>query len=186
MDKAGMPPLDPAAGQSPADANSGNQMNSRLRTGLILIGLQLAAAIVTLIIRIIKTTHESSGLAGASLGIAAVITVIDLIWMIFLLDQKRKLVNGFSNVTEKINSAQSISGQSTTKTAVLTLTRVQAIVAWLIYHTAAIPFLLLVERVNEISLLSFALVHGALLVMGLIPILTMIWLDRFLSNAIRR
>jgi hypothetical protein len=156
--------------QKEKDQSPDQQKAGARRIGVILLTLQLAAASVTLILRAIKITQTTNGnpegIVIVSFGFATLIAVVDLIWLIFYLRVNHPIPQHAA--TRRMISQ--------------TLSRIQAIAAWLIYHTAALPFVFLVDRAREISVQTYLLIQLALLIMGLIPILSMILVDQFLNR----
>lgn len=58
------------------------------------------------------------------------------------------------------------------------LARFQAVLAWLIYHTAFFPLTILAGRFTGPGQLAFALGQAALLVMGALPLAVIVWLEK--------
>jgi bacteriorhodopsin len=180
-------------GQYPDRQTTGSR-----RAALILLAMMLSGATVTLILRAIKMTQIAHGANATntmvSLGFAVLIAAVDLIWLIYY-----RRVNPFAQQYtagsdnqpikhETIAQANSEKSQVHPKAGskTKTLSRIHAIVAWLIYHTAALPFIFLADRARGISVHTYLLVQLALLIMGLIPIVSMIWLDQFMNQKLNR
>lgn len=141
----------------PTEGQANNRKMTRHRQiGTILLVLQLILAAASLLVRTLASLNLIAGIipagrtiSGVSMAFALALTVTDLIWLIFYL--RCKLPK--------------------------TLARIHVIVAWLIYHTATLPFILLADRAEKIGVKSYSMILAALLVMGMIPILTIAWID---------
>ena len=133
-------------------------MNRTIRG--LLLGLMTLSVAGAAVFRGIITQNTMSGQAVITIVFALVILLLDSAWLVYLLRQSRA---AFTNQT---------------------LLRIQPLIAWLIYHTAAVPLFLLTERFQKLSATSWLLVQLALLFMGLLPVASMIWLDHYLKKKI--
>ncbi len=129
------------------------------RWGLALISLQTLAAIAVLAV-ILAGQLQFLGLFAITIVFNSVIMVLDLIWLMIFWHLRK------------------LSEQT------LTLLRIQPVIAWLIYHSAALPLFLLTDRFAKIPAGSWLMIQIALLVMGMIPVVSMLWLDRYLKRRI--
>lgn len=132
---------------------------SRTLRGLLL-GLMTLSVAGAAVFRGIFTQNTMSGQAVITIVFALVILLLDSAWLVYFLRQSRA---AFTNQT---------------------LLRIQPLIAWLIYHTAAVPLFLLTERFQKLSAISWLLVQLALLFMGLLPVASMVWLDHYLKKKI--
>ncbi|MDD2533599.1 MAG: hypothetical protein PHC86_02730 [Eubacteriales bacterium] len=123
---------------------------------LILLFIQFVATLVTLVVEGLQTNSLFSIRAWLGISITVTLLVIDLSWFMYA------WLNRVNNVQK------------------MALLRVQPAVAWLIYHSAVLPIILLTDRLTNLQTASLIGVHVALLVMGLLPIGLMFWLDRYL------
>ncbi len=55
--------------------------------------------------------------------------------------------------------------------------RIQAVICWLIYHTAWIPMAILANRFAAAGLKTYLLSQLAILILGALPVLGVVWLD---------
>ena len=133
-------------------------MNRTIRG--LLLGLMTLSVAGAAVFRGIITQNTMAGQAVITIVFALVILLLDSAWLVYLLRQSRA---AFTNQT---------------------LLRIQPLIAWLIYHTAAVPLFLLTERFQKLSATSWLLVQLALLFMGLLPVASMIWLDHYLKKKI--
>jgi NAD/NADP transhydrogenase alpha subunit len=62
------------------------------------------------------------------------------------------------------------------------LTRLQAVIAWLVYHSAVIPMIMLASRFAQAKFKVYLLGQAALLLIGVLTLLGISWLDRRMNN----
>lgn len=134
-------------------------MKSGIRGSLL--GLMTLAVAAVVVERGVFVQVGMSGQAVITIYFAWVVLLLDGAWLVYFLRQSH---------AELTNQ---------------TLLRLQPLIAWLIYHTAAVPLFLLTDRFQELSVTSWLLVQAALLLMGLVPVVSMVWLDYYLQKKIK-
>lgn len=125
------------------------------RIAAALIALQTIAALFSFVYLAVWTEGIQSGFVQISSGFALAVLLADLSWLISFVLIKR------TSIQPSV------------------LHRLQPTIAWLIYHSAAVSLWLLTFKFDRIALVSWFMIQLALVVMGGIPIGSMIWLEKF-------
>ncbi len=190
------PQVDPETNRKGLELD--RKQTSTWRIGAILLGLQLILAAATLVIRVFSVINQvpgplvsGHGYDGFSLGFAVALSVIDLAWLAFYWRRSFKLQSQ-TPLSSTVSQQDSLTSRQDNfparrtfdfrDTLPKTLARMHAIIAWLICHTALIPFILLADRAEKTGVKSYPLILTALLIMGLIPVISMAWLDLYLTR----
>ncbi len=126
----------------------------------ILIAAQTIAMLATALVRICRLAPAYSGYAWVSLIFTLLILLLDVAWLI------------------QIRPGRALEASSWQ----VSLKRPHSLIAWLIFHTAAIPLALLAEHASTLSVLSYGLFLLAILMMGLVPVALIIWMDHYLRK----
>lgn len=124
---------------------------------ITLAGLTLATAI-TVVISILDVIGVSNAETWIGLIVSILVFCIDCIWLIYF---------GLNHHNERQN---------------ITLLQNYPVIAWLIYHTAALPIIIFVEHLVGLKTASIIMIHLALMIMGFLPIGLMFWLNRYLKK----
>jgi len=143
------------------------------RAILVLAVLNLMATAGTTLFLSIRFGKDLSShpLAQASLLFTGGLVLIDLAWLGLVLA-------GLSKGRVSANSPQSFS-------ILKALTRLHSLVAWLIFHSAEIPLLVLGPQSGSLQVPPYLAFLFAVLFMGLLPVGLIIWLDVYLARKLR-
>ncbi|MDD2456883.1 MAG: hypothetical protein PHQ83_00040 [Eubacteriales bacterium] len=145
----------------------------RHHISLALAAMNLMAAAGTAIYLSVRFGMDLTGqpLAQASVLFAGGLVLVDLAWLVVLLAGKSMIP--FETGLSRFMVLKALS-------------RPQSLTAWLIYHSAEIPLLVLGARSGTMQVPQYLAYLGAVLVMGLLPVGLIIWLDVYLARKLRR
>jgi hypothetical protein len=149
-----------------------NSFTSRAATGpsclfRTLLAGQAILALITLVWGLLawQNNPESPTHVFVSVGFSLAITLLDWAWFAKVAHWAGRLATGPDTTGYRPFDQ--------------TLMRTQTLAASLIYHSAALPFLWLIKRAAILlTARSYFLIQMALLLMGLIPVLSIAYLDR--------
>ncbi|NCA98783.1 MAG: hypothetical protein EOM70_05350 [Clostridia bacterium] len=110
-------------------------------------------------------------LAQAGLFFAAGLSLINLAWLLLV----------FSGRKSRSARNTRVPGFSIRQA----LLRPQCLTAWLVFHSAVIPLLVLGPQSGSLQVPQFLAFLLAVLVMGLLPVGLMIWLDAYLARKLQ-
>lgn len=149
--------------------HEGNQDSLHPVSSQVLAVLNLLTAVGAMISLWLRYQADLAGqpLALAALLFAGGLAGLDLVWL-------RLTLTGYKPLAPESFTQRSLIHQA--------LLRPHSLFAWLIFHTAITPLLLLGPRSSTLELPAFLAFLAAVLVMGLLPVGLIVWLHLYLAR----
>jgi len=143
----------------------------RVSLGLSVLNLMTSTGTAMFIWIRFGASLSNHPLAQAGLFFTGGLLLVDLAWLSLIVPRSSTGRAG-SNGLQRLSIRQA-------------LVRPQSLIAWLIFHSAAIPLLILGPQSGSLQVPHYLAFLFAVLVMGLLPVGLIVWLDVYLAKKLQ-